>query len=361
MKQISVLIKPSSSLCNMQCSYCFYKNEVDLREDKTAKMMDRATVRAIIDKTMALDVNKIIYCFQGGEPTLAGVEFFNYFIEYVSKKNSGKYVSYSIQTNGLGLNESWYQLFKEYNFLVGISIDGYKEIHDLLRKDNANRGTFDILVKNIEELQKREISFNILTVLTHQLAKFPKELHEFYTRYRLNNIQLIPCLPSLDIKESQPYALTPQDFSSFYKSFFDLWMKDDRKISISLFDNIMLMYLGFPPQQCGMIQKCSMQYVIEADGTVYPCDFFSLDQYKCGNIKNNTLKEIFNHPNAHTFLTEKVQVSKVCETCPFYKMCYGYCKRMNVCLKTDDYCGYQEFLEYSQEDFINYLRKKYSR
>ena len=361
MKQISVLIKPSSSLCNMQCSYCFYKDEVDLRKNPMAKMMDKLTIEAIINKTMALDVDCIHYCFQGGEPTLVGIDFYYYFIDYVSKMNNGKDISYSIQTNGLLLDEKWFDLFSQYQFLVGISIDGFKEIHDMLRKNHHQEGTFDIIMNNVAKIKQRDIRFNILTVLTHQLSKYPSQLYDFYIKNGLDNIQLIPCLPSLDERQTNPYALTPQDFSSFYKTFFDLWLEDQGRLSVTLFDNIISMYLGFVPQQCGMIQKCYMQYVIEADGSVYPCDFYALDEYKCGNIHKNTLKEIFNHENAQTFLTKRNEISTVCKTCPFYKMCYGYCKRMNVCLKNDTYCGYQEFLSYSQEGFINFLRKMYGK
>ena len=361
MKQISVLIKPSSSLCNMQCSYCFYKDEVDLRKNPMAKMMDKLTIEAIINKTMALDVDCIHYCFQGGEPTLVGIDFYYYFIDYVSKMNNGKDISYSIQTNGLLLDEKWFDLFSQYQFLVGISIDGFKEIHDMLRKNHHQEGTFDIIMNNVWKIKQRDIRFNILTVLTHQLSKYPSQLYDFYIKNELDNIQLIPCLPSLDESQTNPYALTPQDFFSFYKTFFDLWLEDKGRLSVTLFDNIISMYLGFVPQQCGMIQKCYMQYVIEADGSVYPCDFYALDEYKCGNIHKNTLKEIFNHENAQTFLTKRNEISTVCKTCPFYKMCYGYCKRMNVCLKNDTYCGYQEFLSYSQEGFINFLRKTYGK
>ena len=142
MSQISFLIKPSSSLCNMACTYCFYRDEAENREQYDFGIMKNDVVVALIHKSMALNVDQINYCFQGGEPTLAGIDFFLNFINEVEANNNGKQITYAIQTNGLNLNEDWYELFQKHHFLVGVSLDGFKSNHDLFRVDLKNNETF---------------------------------------------------------------------------------------------------------------------------------------------------------------------------------------------------------------------------
>lgn len=361
MRQISLLIKPASSLCNMRCSYCFYKDEADLRQQANMGIMKNETIEIMIKKVMALNVIQINFCFQGGEPTLATIEYFNYFIDCVNKYNNGKAISYAIQTNGLALNESWFDLFKKHQFLVGISLDGFMENHDKNRQDVLKRGTFDIVLKNIKRMEELDIDYNILTVLTHQLSKQPKRLFEFYSTHHFKYVQLIPCLPSLDLESSTDiYALQPHDFANFYKLFFDCWYEQYQKgnyISVTLFDQLVPMFLGVAPTLCGMLGKCHMQIVVEGDGSIYPCDFYALDSYYCGNINENSIEEILNNDKAISFVNEKRNVSDICKGCKYFKMCYGYCKRVNVCLKNNDYCGYQEFLDYAYDRFVEIARK----
>ena len=152
MRQISLLIKPASSLCNMRCSYCFYKDEADLREQSSMGIMNNETIENLVKKVLALDVMQVNFCFQGGEPTLAKIDYFHYFIDCVNKYNNGKNITYAIQTNGLALNDSWFNLFKKHHFLVGISLDGFIENHDKNRCDILNKGTFNTILKNIKRI-----------------------------------------------------------------------------------------------------------------------------------------------------------------------------------------------------------------
>ncbi len=361
MRQVTLLIKPASSICNMRCAYCFYEDETKNRSQSSMGIMTNDTIEAIVSKTMKLNVDAIHYCFQGGEPTMAGIDYFYTFTSCVKQMNNGKQVTYSIQTNGLVLNEDWFQLFKDFHFLVGVSLDGFIENHDALRKDVLKKGTYHRILKHIKRLDELEIEYNILTVLTHQLAKHPKELFAFYMKENLKYVQLIPCLPSIGADESlNEYALTPIDFFNFYQVFFDEWIQSYEKgkyLSVTLFDNLIPMYLGVPPQQCGMLGRCQMQLVIEGDGSVYPCDFYVLDEHYCGNINRDDILDILKHKNATNFITEKKELSEVCQSCDFYKMCYGNCKRMNVCYVDDHYCGYQAFLKYSQSKMIEIARR----
>ncbi len=312
--------------------------------------MKDEVMKGLIDQAFSTSANKICFCFQGGEPTLAGIDYYQRFIQYVKQIPIKKEIEYTIQTNGLLIDEEWIELFKQNHFLVGISLDGFMENHNHYRKANQP-GTYQRVMDTIKLLDKHLIDYNILTVLTHGLASKPKELYQFYKENKFQYIQLIPCLPSLDGMTHED-ALKPADFYSFYKTFFDLWYQDLLKgeyISIRLFDDLIMMYCGIAPGLCGMLGHCQMQWVIESNGNVYPCDFYALDDYCLGNIMQDSLDAIYKNKLLLDFIHEKRTMSKLCSHCSYYHMCYGYCKRMNICLNNDKYCGYQQFLSYSQD------------
>lgn len=353
MPNYSYLIKPSSSACNLKCTYCFYHDVASHREVRSFGNMSETTQDSIINKTLDVEDNAFIsYAFQGGEPTLVGLPFFIEFINKVNQtKKPNQIIQYSIQTNGTLLNDEWVRFFKENHFLVGLSLDGYKDNHDYFRITNQNTETYHKVFKSLELLRKYEIDFNVLTVLTEQLAKHPQKLYNFYKDNKITHIQLIPCLPDLS-SLSTFFALTPKRFASFYKSFYDFWLNDLLKgdyMSVGLFDNVIPMYRGVPPQQCGMVGNCAFQFVIESNGSVYPCDFFVLDEYNCGNINTETIREIAKNKIIHSFIHEPKRTCKECSTCPFLEMCHGNCKRLNVTYFDEEYCGYKEFLLHSEK------------
>ncbi len=348
MSNYSYLIKPASSACNLKCTYCFYHDVASQREIKSYGNMSESTQNAIIEKTLGVEENAFIsYAFQGGEPTLAGLSFFKSFIDKVNLlKKPRQSILYSIQTNGILLNDEWVKFFKENSFLVGLSLDGFKENHDYFRITNQNSDTYSNVYKSLELLRRYQVEFNVLTVLTDQLAKQPLKLYNFYKEKKMTHIQLIPCLPEMN-SFSSLFALTPKRFASFYKTFYDLWVDDLKKgdyMSVGLFDNIIPMYRGLPPQQCGMVGNCAFQFVIESDGSVYPCDFYVLDEYKCGNINTESIREISKNKIIHSFIQEPKRMCTECSTCPFLELCHGNCKRLNVTYFDEEYCGYKEFL-----------------
>ena len=365
MKYFSVLIKPASSFCNLQCKYCFYRDVSAQRDIKDYGVMSFATTYALITKTFKQFENQvatITFAWQGGEPTCAGIEYFKTFITTVNKhKESNHHINYTIQTNGTLLNDIWARFFYDNNFLVGISLDGYKSNHDYFRANKNKIGSFDTVMNSINILRKYNVDFNILTVLTSKLAKNPQQLFKFYLENSFKYVQLIPCLPFLNDQNSS-YALTPELFFEFYDIFFELWFneyKNNNYISVTLFDNIIPMFVGIPPSQCGYLGVCNIQFVIEGDGSVYPCDFFVLDNYKLGNINLNDFAEMRQAPTTKLFLDETKRTSKLCDDCKFYKICGSQCRRMNVCYFNDDYCGLQNFLSKYELLLFNIARQRY--
>nr|WP_315527886.1 SPASM domain-containing protein [Carnobacterium maltaromaticum] len=352
MKQISVLIKPASSLCNIRCNYCFYANVSSLREVQSFGKMKKETTEKMISNIF-VDLNdgdQLTLAFQGGEPTLAGLTYYENIVHLVSNQGKKIKVNYAIQTNGIIINDRWCCFFKENNFLVGLSIDGNPLYHDLNRLDPKGRGTFQRVLQTKKLFDKYDIEYNILCVLTNPLAKEAKKIFRFLKEEQLKYIQFIPCLDDLDATTKNSYVLTPKRFASFYRQFFNLWYSELEKgnyISVKLFDDILNLLVRKQATACGILGNCQIQYVIESDGSVYPCDFYVLDDYRMGYIQEQTLKELFEHDVSNKFVCEKKETKKQCEMCPFQQICHGGCKRMKDAMYVDKtgFCGYQNILK----------------
>lgn len=343
------LIKPVSSSCDLKCKYCFYHDVSEHRSTANWGIMTEQTMLSIISKALNVENDAMItFAFQGGEPTLIPLTFYENFVAQVKRhKKEKQIIHYAIQTNGYTIDDHWCRFFKKNNFLVGVSLDGYAKNHDYFRLTRKNQGTFKAVMKNIEAFRKYDIDFNILTVLSKPLAKHPEKLYHFYLENDLHYIQLIPCLPGLK-QNDDPFALTPKLFAEFYKTFYKLWLEDFKQgkpLSITLFDNLILIFKGIYPSVCGMLGQCQMQYVIEANGDIYPCDFYVLDAYRCGNINRQSLLELKQSKQAVEFLNEIHPSCSLCQNCKFINICHSNCKRLSVTYFNEHYCGYQDFLE----------------
>ena len=360
MKAVSFLIKPASSLCNMRCRYCFYSDVAAHRLQQSYGVMKTETSHALIDRALALAPNAhITFAFQGGEPTCAGINYFLYFTSYVNANRTDQTIHYAIQTNGLVLDDAWLDLFKKHQFLVGVSLDGYAKMHDWLRQDARGNGTFAHVLAHIKSLQKAGIDTNVLTVLTNQLAQHPQTLYRFYAKEGIDFVQLIPCLPGLDAA-SDAYSLEPESFASFYKTFYRLWLEDFKRgkhMNVTLFDNLIPLFAGVRPQQCGMLGACAPQFVIESNGDVYPCDFYVLDRYRLGNITESSLEKLVTTPKLGKFLSEPRRPCNQCASCPFERICHRNCKRLNIAYYRENYCGYRDFLEYAAPSMMQIARQ----
>lgn len=351
MKHVSFLIKPASSLCNLACKYCFYHDVSSHRKIKNYGVMNEEVMKKLIDRAFEVvdDTGVITFQFQGGEPTLAGIDYFKSFIEYVNSKSHVQKINYSLQSNGILFDDEWIKFLKENEFLVGISLDGYESLHDYYRLDTLGKGTFSQVQKSIDLLKKYKVDFNILTVLTSNLAKYPSELYDFYKELNISYVQLIPCLSGVGEEENQD-SLKPEEFKEFYIKLFSIWRDDLLKgnpIHISLFDNLAMILKRQRPMQCGMIGLCSPQLVVEANGDVYPCDFYVLDEYCCGNIFDYTIKEILESKQMSKFLSDDESIPNACNVCKYRKICNGGCKRQRNCYtdKKNNLCGYQGLLD----------------
>lgn len=354
-KHVSVLIKPASGLCNIRCQYCFYADVTSLREVESYGRMTKETTEKMVAQIFSDLENgdQLTLAFQGGEPTLAGLKYYRHLTSVVDSylETINVEVHYAIQTNGIVVNERWCRLFKDYQFLVGLSIDGPAIFHDLYRLDAKGRGTFQRVLKTKNLLEEYEVDYNVLCVLTNQLAGEPKKVYRFLQKENIDYVQFIPCLDDFNAEKRSTYALTPKRFASFYQQIFQLWLDEFKQgtyRSVKLFDDVFNLLVAGQLTACGILGNCQIQYVIEADGSVYPCDFYVLDKYRLGFIQEKTLKELFEQDVSKMFLCEKRNLSDFCHKCPFLKMCNGGCKRMKDAMyvnKQEDFCGYQTFLK----------------
>ena len=331
MPPMTVLIKPASSDCNLRCSYCFYRDEAERREHFSFGRMSEQTLENIVKKVMQYAEGSCTIGFQGGEPTLAGLEFYKHYIALVQKySRRDLQVFHSIQTNGVLLIEEWAKFFHDNHFLVGLSLDGPACCNDQVRRTPAGRGSFDMVWKAKEILEKYQVDFNILTVVTKKSAEHVEEIYRFFTDNNLWYQQYIPCMAPLDAEGSGEYALSGAAYGRFLKRLFDLWYEDQLRgnaVYIRYFDNLSGMLMGYPPENCGLCGRCVNQFVVEANGNVYPCDFYVLDQYCLGNFNQNSIDQMNAREQEIGFVSASLQQETECLQCQFYPLCRGGCRR----------------------------------
>ena len=364
-KYITALIKPASSLCNMECSYCFYKDTAKKREQYSYGIMTYEVVDQLIQKTLLFaNGGPVTYCFQGGEPLLAGVSFYQYFTKKVEEINSfGSRITYSLQTNGRNLSDEFCQLFQKYSFLLGVSLDGTSKVHNQYRcslkkigETDGKEGTFEEVMKGIALLKQYQIEFNILSVVTAYSANYIKEIWEFFKEQGFTYLQFINCLEPIETKPfATEFVMNNEQYYEFHKQLFDLYyeeLKKNNMISVRHLDNLMARLWGRPVEQCDMLGRCFGQLVVEADGSVYPCDFYCEDKYYIGNIMDMKLEELEQSSVMHQFVKESLKIEEDCKKCLVWGLCLGGCRRerdyfSNDTLQKNRYCeGRKKFFQY---------------
>ena len=355
MKHVQLMIKPASSNCNLRCSYCFYEDECKNREVHSYGFMKEEVLEKVVRKALDAAELSFTFGFQGGEPTLAGLEFYRKFIDYTKQyKKPETRLQFCLQTNGSLLNEEWGDFLKEHHFLVGISLDGTREIHDKNRRDGNGKETFGRVLKNAKMLQKKGVDVNILCVLTKQSAKKITSIYQYLKKEGFYYQQYIPCLDPLGEKRGQhPWSLTPEVYERALKDLFDLWFEDVRSgtmISLREFDNWMSVLKGYPPEACAQTGRCSMQNIVEANGDIFPCDFYVLDEHRVANIADADFRFSEGVLVEKDFFREGMKRGEKCSQCKWYPLCRGGCKRDYAEEKENYFCqAYQGFFAYAIE------------
>lgn len=351
MAQLSIMIKPASSRCNLACDYCFYRDEAKNRAVADFGAMDNACFDELLAKAICYaQGDDISLTFQGGEPLLAGKEFFRHAFETIRGINNCGNISVSVQTNGTLIDKEWAQMFKLNNVLVGISIDGNKRCNSH-RKTASGDNSFDGIIRGVNILKLHQVDFNAVIVATKLSARNIAEIYAFFKRNGMRYLQFIPCLATID--GDSRFAPTADEYGEMLCKLFDLYYDDlisGDYVSVRYFDNLVnLARLGHC-EQCGLGGVCAKQYVAEANGNVYPCDFYCLDKYLLGNVNTQNFEDF--EAVAIEFLEETALPKAECRSCPYIKLCRGGgCKRER---QSTDYCwAYKIFFRQNFDKIIN--------
>lgn len=332
MPPVNLLIKPASSLCNMRCRYCFYCDVAENRNTASYGIMSPETTDAMLENVFRYADGSVSVSFQGGEPTLAGIDYFRHFHKAAEKYNTRKIpVQYAMQTNGYHMPEELAVLLSEHKYLLGVSLDGTGKLHDELRPDSTGAGTFRKVNETLHILEKYDIDYNILCVVTEQAAKNGADIYKYFRSRNFRYIQFIPYVADFGREtESHSYTLTNRQYARFLNTTFRLYYEDFCKgnyISVRQFDNFVRLAAGLTPECCGMSGRCFANLVVEADGSVYPCDFYVLDKWKMGNITTDPISELLKTNTAAEFVKVSEPVDEKCRTCPCLPICRGGCRR----------------------------------
>jgi len=297
--------------------------------------MSDETLNQLVSSYMATNQPVYTFIWQGGEPTLLGLEFFRKVTSLQQKYGKqGAGVSNSLQTNATLITDELAQHFAQYRFLVGVSLDGPPNIHNRYRRYPDGKGSYSDVKKAISCLRRHRVDFNILTLVTEANVNRARELYRYFSDQGLLFQQYIPCV-GFDVDgHLQPYSISGKAWGLFLCQLFDEWrLRDTRRVSIRLFDSIIQKLVFGRPADCNMDNDCRKYFVVEYNGDVYPCDFFVSHELKLGNIFTDSWEKLVNSPVYKEFGTRKSALSDACNNCEYLAFCNGDCPRRRTVKK----------------------------
>ena len=345
---VHVMAKPSGAVCNIDCKYCFYLEKEKLYPEKGKNWrMNEETLELYVKQYIeAQDVPEINFAWQGGEPTLMGVDFFRKAVVLQQKYADGKPITNAFQTNGTLLNDEWGEFLAEHKFLVGLSIDGPKEMHDTYRVDKGGKPTFDQVIAGLEVLKKHGVEFNTLTVLQANNARDPLKVYRFLKEIGSHYMQFIPIVeriaqepdedlltlvdPKFDGRaQVSRWSLGAAQYGRFLCQVFDEWVrKDVGRYFVQIVDVALGAWMGQNPSLCVFSETCGDALIIEHNGDLYSCDHFVYPEYNLGNVHEQSIREMVNSPMQRKFGTDKRDaLPQYCRDCSVRFACNGGCPK----------------------------------
>ena len=357
-RPFQVMSKPIGPRCNLDCTYCYYLEKEQLYPQTKRFDMPDAVLEAYIRDFIASQASQpdpeIWFNWQGGEPTILGVDYFRRILDLQKQyAPSGKRIRNAMQTNGTLLDDEWGELLAEGDFLIGLSIDGPRALHDKYRIDRAGRASFDSVMAGLEILKKHKVAYNILTVVHRDTAAQPREVYRFLREIGAEFIQFIPIVertsdgqtlaaaPQLDEDGIEykvtPWSVLPRAYGSFLSTIFDEWVKQDvGKVFVQFFDVQLGLFLGAPSSLCWFSETCGQGLAIEHNGDLYACDHYVYPEYRLGNILDTPIGTLATSEKQIAFGEDKrSSLPKQCQTCDIRFSCNGGCPKHRF-LQTDD-------------------------
>lgn len=331
-----ILAKPTGPICNLDCKYCFYtEKKDDYPKDHLFKMSDDVLEMYIKQYIVSQNSDEILFAWQGGEPTLIGLDFFEKAVFLQRKYSGGKTIKNTIQTNGTLLTKEWCEFLSENQFLVGLSLDGPKEIHDQYRVDRGGKPTFDMVMDGLSLLKKYQVEFNVLTCVTSDSAYKPLEIYHFFKEQGIQFIQFIPIVEQEDknslieekIQSVTPWTVESEMYGEFLVQIFNEWVRNDiGSVFVMNFEWALAAWVGIPSPICIFAKECGRAVALEHNGDVFSCDHFVNPEYRLGNIREG-LSEIVNQQIQQDFGKKKRDLPNVCKNCEYRFACHGECPK----------------------------------
>jgi uncharacterized protein len=390
------MVKPIGSACNLRCTYCYYLHKANLLDHpKAARMSDEVLRTHICQYLEAQTGDQVVFSWQGGEPTLLGLNFFRKVIEFQARyRKPGQRIENDLQTNGTLLNEEWAPFLKEHNFLVGLSIDGPRILHNHYRVAQNGQSTFDKVMAAATLLKQYKVPFNALCVVNRENAKRPLDVYRFLTReLGVRRVQFIPCVEPKVFETTAPqrwdssmlpmvgtpaaksgssdsvvadWSVDSDDWGVFLCKVWDDWYaRDYGKVHVNLFETAVAQSLGLPSQICVHNEFCGKGLAVEHNGDVFACDHYVYPEYRMGNVMKTHLATLAYSQQQKDFgFAKRDSLPLYCKQCPHLKLCWGECPK-NRLLRTPDgeaglnyLCpGQKRFFDHIQRDMPEILRR----
>lgn len=368
-RSFHIMSKPTGPICNLACQYCFYLEKENLYPGQSSWAMSDQVLESYVRQYIeAQDSPVITFAWQGGEPTLLGVEFFRKAVALQKTYADGKQIENTFQTNGILLDDEWGSFLAENQFLVGISIDGPRELHDCYRVNRGGEPTFDRVIDGIAVLRNHQVEFNTLTVVHRRNSYYPKEVYAFLKTLGSGGIQFIPVVERIAAQRPgdglvlispdsagaarvTEWSVEPRQYGNFLCAVFDEWVRQDvSTIFVQVFDVAAQNWYGVAPGLCLFAETCGGAMALEHNGDLYSCDHYVYPKNKLGNIADQSLKTLVTSPQQRAFgLAKRDSLPRYCRECDVRFACHGECPKHRF-LSTPD-----------GESGLNYLCEGYKR
>jgi len=351
------MVKPGGAECNIDCAYCFYLHKTDLLGHKRHVRMDDATLDQHIRQYIEAQTGEeVIFSWQGGEPTLMGLAFFEKVVALQAKHGKpGQRIENDLQTNGLLLDARWIDFLKRNHFHVGLSIDGPQRLHDRYRLTKNGQPTFDRVMAAAQMLREADIPFAALCVVNRENALHPREVYRFLVdQFGTWRVQFTPAVEPRQFKVTAParmeepplegdprarpghpdsivtdWSVDPDDYGRFLSGVWDEWFATDiGRVHVNLFETAVAQAAGMPAQMCTQGEVCGKAVAVEHDGEVFSCDHFVYPEYRLGNIHQAHMGNLAFSPAQERFGRAKsAALPTKCRSCDYLRLCYGECPK----------------------------------